>query len=188
MSRLNLDHFVWLAIALCLSPSLGSAATSIPPAELKSAIEEARVLQKELRTHTGLPAEPDGDHISVTSFGGLPSESSTVALTPGPGGLWVIDQVDRPFNFKTNRLGEAKHRHTVAKRVASDQISRIAASDALYLEPAGVNGGCTDQPIVVIEIVFRSRRRDAVRTACPPQDMTWKLVEAVYDAEPKAGR
>ena len=154
--------------------------------ELHSDLAELAGIRADLRRSVGLAVEPVGDHIAVTVFGGLPPplrETFTASMTPK--GRWAIERVTQIFDFAANKTAAPRLDRYLLDDAASDRLSQLVRKPPLYREVHSAKGTCTDSPTIVIEISLDRRRRDAVRAACPADDLTEQIIEAVISSEPK---
>ena len=175
-------------LVLLIGPGPSSAAPALPrpmtAAEVASWLRALASVRSELQKAAGVTAQPTGDHVAVTIFGGLPPPiEETFTVTPALDGRWTVERLNHQAGHP------APERLSYDLPPGSSQlISELAARKQLYQEPRGQIGTCTDSPIVVVEVVFRGSRRQAVRTACPKPDLTGQLIEAVISAPPDGGR
>ncbi|MDR3507798.1 MAG: hypothetical protein P4L64_07875 [Caulobacteraceae bacterium] len=156
---------------------------------MKSDLNATADVRGYLRRSVGLREDrPAGDFVIVTLFGGLPPPVAvTYTATRLAGGLWAVERIGRAIDYKALTRLPPERLDYVLDQAGSDRIGALVNRPELFKEVAGAVGGCTDSPIVTIEIVSEGRRRQAVRKACPPSDLTEQLIEAVTDAASSPG-
>lgn len=144
-------------------------------------VAEVKAEAQQLRT-AAAAKDPGADHVIVTAYGGMPPPvESTTAASRLPDGAWAIDRVYRTHkSYAATDAGTIVSEHARLEGDAARNLTRLLEAPELYQVADSAHGTCTDQPVVLVDIAFQGRRKDALRGACPPDDRLSAITELIF--------
>lgn len=166
-----------LLVVVSWTARVGAADVSVSADEVRSLTSEAADVRQTLYIAVNAQEPSSADFVNITIFGGLPPPSRfTMYITPSIGGGFRAEVVDQERAF----VGAPKlprHKFITIAPETSRKIASLLNAKAMWKEPEGRSGGCTDQPVLALEVVWKGMKRNAVRLACAPSDLTGSLIE-----------
>ncbi|HEY1928285.1 MAG TPA: hypothetical protein VGG92_12540 [Caulobacteraceae bacterium] len=173
------------ALLVAITAPVVSSAADVPVSagEVRSSTVEAGEVRRALYGEVHAKEPRSGDFVNVTLFGGLPSSQTTMYVLPSGGSQFRGEIVSQDAIYEGRPKPKTQRADFSISPEASRRIASILENQMLWAERNGRSGGCTDQPIAVLEIVWKGKRRAAVRVACAPPDLTGSLIDtALYQA------
>jgi hypothetical protein len=148
--------------------------------------QEWRELKQErvtLRTGVNLPADGTGDRVSVTVYGGFPPPTEfTSSAYPSTEGTWRTEGAVRERR-RPDDAGQLVLSSGGLEGAAASRLSKLRADPQTYRAPIEANGGCTDNPVIFVEIDMRQRHYAAARSGCHRGDPIDEIADLVLSAQ-----